>query len=331
MPPKMQKAIRQTMIGIFGNDIFKYLVRGERVWQNVMGDARVTIVVKSGIVPLFNILSNIMHLLTVGVPITDIVRRVPRITAEVNTYTRNEVEKVELAALLFNAKAENNSREIRRLELKIQSIEDAHRRLSIWPLIEAGEFSSITEAGLNHDDLMLTDGKLMSFLEKKVDQLPESVRNAGRYAVISQDTALFQGLQKAVQYGDFVAKALLYQDLTERKKQSSAQALGQVTEEFGNFDRAAGRFRSYLENMGMLWFWRFKIRAMKVALRTIRNNPLQVFLTSLLPMPAALGSIGTPVSDNLLSVGLDGRLGYSIGADQAFHAYGLHPTWNLMT
>jgi hypothetical protein len=81
----------------------------------------------------------------------------------------------------------------------------------------------------------------------------------------------------------------------------------------------------------MLWFWRFKIRAMKVAARSIRNNPLQVLMTQLLPMPAALGSVGTPVSDNLLSIGFSGQLGWSMGADSALHAYSLHPTWNLMT
>jgi hypothetical protein len=83
--------------------------------------------------------------------------------------------------------------------------------------------------------------------------------------------------------------------------------------------------------MGMIWFWHFKLRSIKIAMATVRNNPLQVLLSSLIPMPTALGSIGTPVSDNLAAVAWDGRLGYSLGPDQAFRAYALNPAINIMT
>lgn len=48
---------------------------------------------------------------------------------------------------------------------------------------------------------------------------------------------MFQGLQKAVEYGDFLAKAILYEDLVQRQKKPKDVALGQITEEFVNYDR----------------------------------------------------------------------------------------------
>jgi hypothetical protein len=323
--------MRRVALAVFGTDAYKYLTKAENIWQNFISDARVTIVVKSGIVPLANMMSNVVHLMSIGVPIADIINGAPRKVAELNTYTKNQLKRIELEAELFNARASNDLGAIRRMETGIQSIDDANKRLSIWPLIEAGEFSSVTEAGINHDDLLLSSGKLNQYLEKMVDKLPDAVKTAGRYAIVSQDTALFKGLQRAVQYGDFVAKALMYDDLVKRKGRDPAYARGRITEEFINFDRAAGRTRTYLESMGMIWFWHFKLRSMKIAMATVRNNPLQVFLSSLLPMPTALGSIGTPVSDNLAAVAWDGRLGYSIGPDQAFRAYALNPALNIMT
>jgi hypothetical protein len=331
MDPKTQEVMRRVAVATFGVDAYKYLTKAETVWQNFISDARVTIVVKSGIVPLANMMSNAVHLMSIGVPIADIIKGATAKTAELNSYTKNQLKRIELEAQLYNARVENDLAGIRRAETGIQSIDDANKRLSIWPLIEAGEFSSVTEAGINHDDLLLSSGKLNQYLEKMVDKLPDSVKTAGRYAIVSQDTALFKGLQRAVQYGDFVAKAIMYDDLVKRKGKDAAYARGRITEEFINFDRAAGRTRTYLESMGMIWFWHFKLRSIKIAMATVRNNPLQVLLSSLIPMPTALGSIGTPVSDNLAAVAWDGRLGYSLGPDQAFRAYALNPAINIMT
>ena len=91
--------------------------------------------------------------------------------------------------------------------------------MSIWPLIEAGEFSAISNGQVTAEDLALADGKWTNFVERKVAELPPGFRTAARYALVTSDTALFQGLARSVQYGDFVAKAILYDDLVKRKKQ----------------------------------------------------------------------------------------------------------------
>lgn len=73
-----------------------------------------------------------------------------------------------------------------------------------------------------------------------------------------------------MEYGDFIAKAILYDHLTKRKGLSAEAAMGQITEEFVNYDRMPGRFRGYMEGIGMLWFWSYKIRSVKVALRAMQ-------------------------------------------------------------
>ena len=173
-------------------------------------------------------------------------------------------------------------------------------------------------------------GKLHEYIESLVDKLPVSIRNAGRYALVTKDTALFQGLQKAVNYGDFIAKAVLYDDLTQRRGLTSKEAMARITEEFVNYDRLPGRSRGYLESVGMLWFYNFKLRLVKIALSTIRNNPVHALVVGMMPKPDLFGSIGTPTTDNLFSKAWSGGLSNSIGPEMLISAPALLPTVNAV-
>lgn len=320
--------IRRLMVGAFGVDAYRYAVTAERMLHNFMSDMRTIIVVKSVIVPAANFVANIYQLISRGVALGDIAKGMPAKLGEIDSYAKTRLRQIEVEAEL--RAATGNAVAERKLKTELQSITDAHKRMSIWPLIEAGEFSSISDVGLQHEDLELTSGKLSSYIEKQVNKLPDSVKTAGRYALITKDTALFRGLQKSVQYGDFIAKAVLYEHLTKKKGLSKAEALARITEEFVNYDRLPGRFRSYLENSGLLWFYNFKIRSTKVALSTIRNNPAHALVAMTLPAPDFLGSIGSPISDNIVAKALSDTLGSSVGMDMAFRAPSLNPWMNLI-
>ena len=322
--------VRNLGMAVFGNQAYRYMVNTETTLQNYVKDARVLIVVKSVIVPAANLASNILQLVARGVPMARIVRDIPKKVVEVNEYTKTRLRKIEAEAELMAAK--NDVVKARKLTAEIQSIEDSHRRMSIWPLIEAGEFSAISDAGISREDIMLTEGRLNAYIESLTDKLPQEVKTMGKYAVVAKDTALFQGLQKAVEYGDFLGKAMIYDHLTQAKKMSRKEALSQVSEEFVNYDRLPGRTRGALENNGLLWFYNFKIRSVKVAASIIRNNPLHALLAIGGADTVGLDQIGlgTPVQDNLLAVVGDGRLGYSMGLGQGLHALSLNPWVNLM-
>jgi hypothetical protein len=328
--PQMQVAARRVAMGVMGENAYKYVLTAEKYWQNFVMDARVTIVVKSMVVPAANVISNVYQLASRGVPIKDIVRGMTKKTAEVDAFVRGRLRRIELEAELHAAEGRSDIIGARKLRAEIQTIHDNNRRLSIWPLIEAGEFASISDVGISQDELLLSEGRLQAYVETLVDKLPESVRNAGRYAIISRDTALFKGLQRAVEYGDFLAKAVLYDDLTKRKGETKEYALSRVTEEFVNYDRLPGRSRTYLENMGLLWFWNFKIRAVKIAMSTLRNNPLHFVLANAVPFPDVVGSVDTPVSANLLSVAANGDIGWSMGPGMGFNAHFMNPWANAL-
>ena len=199
------------------------------------------------------------------------------------------------------------------------------RRLVIW-----ASAASISEAGsLEKEELSLYEGRLTDYIENKIAKLPKGLNTAVRYGIVTQDTALFQGMARAMEYGDFLGKAIRYDHLIEEKKLSQEEALASIGEEFVNYDRLPGRTRAYLENMGLLWFYNFKIRSVKVALAAIRENPLYALLVSLIPTPPFIGSVGTMLGDNVVAMAVDGSLGWSIGPDMGFRAHEMNPTVQL--
>jgi len=197
--------------------------------------------------------------------------------------------------------------------------------MSIWPLIEAGEFTTISE-GLTDADRALMDGRFIDWLEGKAADLPGGLSTVARYAMVSRDTALYQGLARGVQYSDFIAKAVYYDFLTENRGSSKADALAKVTEEFINYDLADGRTRSYLESIGLTWFLNFKLRSAKIAVDLARNNPLSALFTVGGAGMAGL-DVGSAITDNAFSAWLDGRLGYSIGPGMVEAGWNLN-LWN---
>lgn len=317
--------IRKALVGVFGVKLLPFLVKAEKAIQGFVSDMRTLIVVKSVIVPVANFLSNTYQLLSRGVGPVYMAKRMPAKLAEINTYVKSRLRQIELEAEL--RAVGDDVRKESRLRAEIRSITDSHKRLAIWPLIEAGEFSTIADVGMTAEDLEITSGRIGSYIESKVDKLPPGLKTAARYGLITRDTALFQGLQRSVQYGDFLAKAVLYDHLTQRKNVTKADALKRITEEFVNFERLPGRTRGYLENMGLLWFYNFKLRIAKVALSTLRNNPLHALITMGLPSPTG---VGLPIDDNIVSKFVGGGLSYSIGPEMAFRAWTLNPWYNLV-
>lgn len=330
--PVVQQEIKDFIVGLGGNQAYRYLVNAEKLFQQIVTDAKVLIVVKSVIVPAANFVSNIYQLSMNGVPIRHIFTGFKRKTYELNTYIQNRERERQLQTELFVAEGANDSVSIRKLSARIQAIKDSYKQLSIWPLLENGEFGAITEGGISQEDLALSKGGYGALIDKIANKIPDNgMRDAARYAFVTRDTSLFKALSRATQYGDFLAKAVLYDDLMNRKGMSQTEALAFIQEEFVNYNRFAGRNRAYLESMGMTWFYNFKLRSMKIGQRALQNHPVRALLhTALTPRLPLLGSIGNPITDNMLAVIMDGRLGYSTGPGMLFRAPQLNP-WLAIT
>lgn len=321
MQEENREALADFITGLLGPEAYRYLMMAEKSWTQLMGDARVGIVVKSMLVPVLNASANFYQLMANGIGPVQIATKGAELLRETHLYAKNEAEYQRLRVELAGARGAKRADIARRIETEMRKIEDLNRQLSIWPLIEAGEFSQISE-GLTSEDMELSRGRFYDPAVKWADKLPPAVKTAGRYALITKDTALFAGLARSVAYTDFVAKAILYDHLTTKQKNDKKTALLKITNEFVNYDILDSRGMTKAEEMGLLWFWKFKVRSIKVAASLIRHNPLHTLLSSMVP-----GSYeaGTVMDDNGLNLLLDGRLPNSVGFDNAWRAVDLNP------
>ena len=85
--------------------------------------------------------SNLFQLLNRGVPFRHVLKGVGAKTAEINAYIKRRNQEIELEAELRAAKGRNAQIKVRQLENQIRSLKDSYKRMSIWPLIEAGMFT----------------------------------------------------------------------------------------------------------------------------------------------------------------------------------------------
>ncbi|WP_199097240.1 diguanylate cyclase [Dyella sp. ASV21] len=310
LPTSVQKNIADAAYGLLGKNAYQHLVFAERAIQGVVGMAKETIVVKSGIVALANATSNQYQLVMHGVNPLRLVQTQAAKVREVETYLRQEKRLAQITLELASATRPDVRSKLQREQ---QVLQDANSRLSIWPLLQAGELPSIAEGLSEHDQYTLLND-FTGWLASKTKGLPPGLITAAKYATIAKDTALHQGLNRAVQFGDFMAKAALYDHLISKGK-TQAEALAYVNDRFVNYNLMAGRTRDYHESMGMTWFWNYKIRIQKVILATIRDNPLR-FLASGITAETFMHGTNTLMSDNALNTNWQ----YSIGPGQLLHS-----------
>ncbi|MEE4537874.1 MAG: hypothetical protein V2J51_05200 [Erythrobacter sp.] len=132
--------------------------------------AKNTIVIRSVIVPLSNAASNVVQLMTRGVGVRDIKEKTPTKLVEIDQHLSNLDRRVRLEALM--ARDRQDRKALARHEAELKLLDDADRRMSIWPLIEAGEFSTISE-GLTEADAAIGEGKWADWLQGQIERIPQ--------------------------------------------------------------------------------------------------------------------------------------------------------------
>ena len=299
--PQAQRAVSELVKKLLGQRAFAYLYRGETILKSATSSMRNFIVIRSGEVVALNIIGNMFSLMMRGIPITTILKEAPKVVKELENYNHSR-QRQAILQMEYNAeigKDNPSEKRLRMLEARLEEERSLVDKLSYaGELIKAGEYNTIADIGDVNDDILLATGRFGEYLEKQIDKMPSVLKEAGRQIVLTKDTAIYRALEKGTQYGDFIAKAILYKHLKDKKQMKPKEALSKVRYEFVNYDMLPGRTREYLENIGLLWFYNYKLRITRTAVSMIKENPLHVILSMFAPIE--LG-VGTPITDNFLT------------------------------
>lgn len=317
MPAKALNTAAKLADILLGRNAYKILGHAERAIQYTTSTARNYIVVRSCVIPFNNIVSNIIQLRMRGIPYSEIAKGIRTKTMELEEYRRIEKQNIQLKSKLITAKSRQEKQKLEnRLENNLQRI----KTMSIYPMIKAGELSSLADVGDEYNDSIFT-GKWADKINEEVAKIPEPIVKAGKWLSVSKDTGLYKLMEKATIYGDFIAKSIYFDRLLgDGVKLENAQRM--AMEEFVNYDMMAGRTREYLENMGIIWFYNYKLRISKIAMDIFLHNPASWIFGELITPQWALDK-GTVLEDNFFSKAASGGLGGTFMPLNFFFAF-----WN---
>jgi len=264
---------------IFGKKAAMRVRQGEELMQALATTVKDIIVIKSGMVTLGNMLSNVVLLSMKGVPIQDILKGHKDSYVAMKAYkdANQAVEQVKLT--LRNAKLSPAKRA--NLEVELVRLEDELSSNPVIRLVDQGLLSTIVEdIDVEAQEYRLRDrvkrkGREAGISERfddAVNKIPKGLREAGKEALVLQGSNLYEFLSESAQFSDFGARYVLFNKLI-KDGISEDEAAGKVMDVFIDYDLPTHKGIQYLNDMGLLMFSKYLIRVQKIILQTVAENP----------------------------------------------------------
>lgn len=323
--PKTLNRIAKLSNKLLGQNAYLYLGHAERAIEYTTSYMRSNIVVRSVAVPYMNAVSNILQLRMRGISYLDILQGINDKVKELEQYRQIEKQTINLKARLLT---ETDPKHKKVLEHRLADNKQRISMMTIAPMIEQGELSTLADVGDSYNDSVFT-GEWADKIHEYVNKLPPSVVNTGKWLTVSKDSDLYKLMEKATTYGDFVAKSIYYDHLIQNGMDKE-MAVRKSMEEFVNYDMMAGRSREYLENLGIIWFYNYKLRITKASIDAMLHNPASILLVEGLT-PDILLDNGTLIGDSFLGKLAQGQLGSSFLPLSFFNAWwSKNPFLNLL-
>lgn len=278
LPSNVQQTIRDAL-GAFGvnKDTLKYLKTAQDAWAGTVGYMKELILIRSVAVPVQNMVSNVIHLANWNIPLKQIRDRTRVGIAEAKKYTNNRIKLAELYVQMRDPSLPTNKRNM--LEAQVKHLSDALNNSPIHPLVEAGMFSNISSAAGYEQQGLDKDFTFRNTFKQKlgIEEMKEDFDNSGigravNNILISEGSDTFAFMEKSLDYGDFVAKFVLYDYLTKNKGLKSKEALSITLEEFVNYSMNRGALFDYANAMGLTWFMSYATGIQKVIWKMARRQ-----------------------------------------------------------
>jgi len=271
----------RSIMGSFGKYLGKKLsapigIKGEKVWQEIAGVARDTIVIKGLDVLAGNIGSNNIALWWMGVAHKNSVAYQAEGLTSMLQYQKDHTELLTLSRELeVSARVTNRTQKKRRIE-RLQKALDNN---PVAPLIKEGLYQSIVEDVAADDSQYTSASKAKSFIADKAAGLPKVLKDSTRHVFLTHESELYQLLKDTTAVSDFVARYALHKSNTEDHGMDYRESIEQVAEMFVNYDNPTHRSIEYANRMGFAMFTKYYFRSQKTVLMAAARGPAKMITT----------------------------------------------------
>jgi hypothetical protein len=270
--------------GLGGKRAGARLRRGEDVVRAITKETKDFIVVKSGVVTLGNTISNMALLKMMGISLIDLVRDQAEGLDGVLRYQKDFAARAQLIQeLAVQSRLGGDVRTMRRMERDIAELSNELEVNPVHPLVDAGVMQTIVEDIEDESPQFSFKSSLEEFIDSKTSHpMLAPAKKVARAVYLSHDQPVYKALNNAVRLSDFVARYALHKHQTQRMGMDTTKSLNRVVEIFINYDLPTHRLLQYGNDMGLLWFTKYRLRVQKVILMVLKENPANSLLVLLM-------------------------------------------------
>ena len=287
--PEDQKAFKQLLTKVANHQLghfgLKVAIWSEDAIIDLTANIKDTVVTKSLIVNAGNVMSNTIQLIANGLSITDAIKLQLEAVEGATQYSKDHTRITEIETKLAALTTPSQHRQD--LEEELAELNDSISRNVVTPLMEAGAMQTIVEDIEEYTlgDPDLKRKPLTNFGNKVLDNSPEFLSTSLSYAVMHSDTPFYKMANNAVKHSDFAARYALIKHLERSNPDNSFDKnVQEAMDQFIDYDIPTNRWIQYMNDVGLLWFTKYGIRASGVAAKLVYNQPRNVAKIFLLQM-----------------------------------------------
>lgn len=262
----VQGIVATVLTAVMGEKAKMRVIQAERLYQAGIDKMKNFIVIRNHAVLVGNVIANSLLLTLHGVAPVQQAKDMISVWRNGGDYRKAATRIAEIDVEL----SINQSRPkiVSSLKRERNILNKALEQNPMHMFMEAGLMSTIVEdVGMNTEDT-----GFKSDLDKKVDELaeyiPEQIRTAFNWVIMSPGTPLHEFMKHATQFSDLAAK---YSLATQRMREGASmkKAITEAQDNFINYDVPTGRGMDYMNRMGLWMFTKFFIRFQQVLLNRL--------------------------------------------------------------
>lgn len=283
--------------------IREIVVNIEKVWQEITRIAKVGMVIKTPVVVLINIVSNLMVLA---------VHRINPVTAMRDAVVGiRELRKYEelskrLSVLQLQLRGATTQAEARSLGVHVTRLRSQLDASPIRPMVREGMFQSIIE-DVDTSRFGYTD-KLTEYLTTKSENfIGKTATDVATWLpnqlMMGSNTAVFKFLNKVTQYSDFVARYSFVKQMSKKNPTMPKQQLyNEAIDNFINYNIPDHVGLQWMNDMGIVMFTKYWLGIQHVIARMFKDRPVEALASAVGQM--TMYDISDIYDDSLLNKGV---------------------------
>ena len=262
----VQGIVATVLTAVMGEKAKMRVIQAERLYQAGIDKMKNFIVIRNHAVLVGNVIANSLLLTLHGVAPVQQAKDMISVWRNGGDYRKAATRIAEIDVEL----SINQSRPkiVSSLKRERNILNKALEQNPMHMFMKAGLMSTIVEdVGMNTEDT-----GFKSDIDKKVDEIveyiPEQIRTAFNWVIMSPGTPLHEFMKHATQFSDLAAK---YSLATQKMREGASmkKAITEAQDNFINYDVPTGRGIDYMNRMGFFMFTKFFIRFQQVLLNRL--------------------------------------------------------------